>query len=170
MIRDIENGRRKPLVHQDAYVDPTAQVIGEVSIGAGSSVWPLALVRGDQNWVRIGTRTNVQDLCVCHVDPHHPLLIGDNVTLGHRAVLHGCTIMSNSRIGIGAIVLNGAIVEEWGQVAAGSLVPAGKVVPSGWLVMGVPAKPVRKMNQDELDDIKRNAEEYFELWQANWPH
>lgn len=169
MIRDIEHGARKPKIHPDAYVDPSAQVIGDVEIGAGSSIWPLALVRGDQNRVRIGTNTNVQDLSVCHVDPGNPLVIGDNVTLGHRVVVHGCTIHDNVRIGIGAIVLSGAVVEEWAQVAAGSLVPAGKTVPAGWLVMGIPAKPVRKMSQDELDDIKRNAEEYFELWRTNWP-
>lgn len=169
MIRDIENGARKPKIHPDAYVDPSAQVIGDVEIGAGSSIWPLALVRGDQNRVVIGTHTNVQDLSVCHVDPGSPLVIGNNVTLGHRVVVHGCTIHDNVRIGIGAIVLSGAIVEEWAQVAAGSLVPAGKTVPAGWLVMGIPAKPVRKMSQEELDDIKRNAEEYFELWRSNWP-
>lgn len=169
MIRAIEHGRRKPTVHPDAYVDPSAQVIGDVEIGAGSSIWPLALVRGDQNRVRIGTNTNVQDLSVCHVDPGNPLVIGNNVTLGHRVVVHGCTIHDNVRIGIGAIVLSGAIVEEWAQVAAGSLVPAGKTVPAGWLVMGIPAKPVRKMSPEELDDIKRNAEEYFELWHTNWP-
>ena len=169
MIRDIENGSRIPRVHPDAYVDPFAQVIGDVSIGAGSSVWPLALVRGDQNWVRIGSMTNVQDLAVCHVDPHYPLVIGDNVTLGHRVVVHGCTIMNNVRIGIGAIVLNGAVVEEWAQVAAGSLVPPGKIVPAGWLVMGVPAKPVRKMTEEEIEDIKRNAVEYYDLWRTNWP-
>ena len=169
MIRDIEKGARKPAIHPEAYVDPSAQVIGDVEIGAGSSIWPLALVRGDQNRVRIGTHTSVQDLSVCHVDPDNPLVIGNNVTLGHRVVVHGCTIHDNVRIGIGAIVLSGAIVEEWAQVAAGSLVPAGKTVPSGWLVMGIPAKPVRKMSPAELDDIKRNAEEYFELWHTNWP-
>lgn len=169
MIRDIENGARKPRIHPDAYVDPSAQVIGDVEIGEGSSVWPLALVRGDQNSVRIGRYTNVQDLSVLHVDPDNPLIIGDGVTFGHRVVVHGCRIMDNTRIGIGAIVLSGAVIEEWAQVAAGSLVPAGKVVPAGWLVMGVPAKPVRKMSPGELEDIKKNAIEYHELWRINWP-
>jgi carbonic anhydrase/acetyltransferase-like protein (isoleucine patch superfamily) len=169
MIRDIEHGRRGPRIHPDAYVDESAQVIGDVEIGEGSSVWPLALVRGDQNHVRIGRYTNVQDLAVCHVDPHYPLIIGDNVTLGHRVVVHGCRIMDNTRIGIGAIVLNGAVVEEWAQVAAGSLVPPGKVVPAGWLVMGVPAKPISKMGPEELEDIRRNAIEYYDLWRTNWP-
>jgi carbonic anhydrase/acetyltransferase-like protein (isoleucine patch superfamily) len=167
MIRALPG--KTPRIHPDAYVDESAQVIGEVEIGEGSSVWPLALVRGDQNWVRIGRHTNVQDLCVCHVDPSYPLVIGDHVTLGHRAVVHGCTIRDHSRIGIGAIVLNGAVVEEGAQVGAGALVPPGKVVPAGWLVMGVPARPVRKMSGEELADIDRNAVEYYELWRQNWP-
>jgi gamma-carbonic anhydrase len=169
MIRDIEHGARRPRVHPDAYVDPSAQVIGDVEIGEGSSIWPLALVRGDQNAVRIGRFTNVQDLSVLHVSPDHPLIVGDHVTFGHRVVVHGCRIMDRSRIGIGAIVMDGAVVEEWAQVAAGSLVPPGKVVPSGWLVMGVPAKPVRKMSPEELEDITLNAVEYHTLWRTNWP-
>ena len=169
MIRGIENGARAPRIDPDAYVDPASQVIGDVTIGAGSSVWPLAVVRGDQHSVRIGRHTNVQDGAILHVDPAYPLIIGDNVTIGHRAVVHGCRIMDNCRIGIGAVVLNGAVIEEWAQVAAGTLVPPGKTVPSGWLVMGVPAKPVRKMSQEELDDITRNAVDYFNLWNTNWP-
>ena len=168
MIRDIENGARAPRIDAGAYIDPSAQVIGEVTIGPGSSIWPLTVVRGDQSWVRIGRNSNVQDGAVVHVAPGVPCVIGDNVTIGHRAVVHACTVMSNSRIGIGAIVLDGAVVEEGAQVGAGSLVPPGKVVPAGWLVMGVPAKPVRQMNQDELDDIMRNAQEYVDLWQSNF--
>ena len=168
MIRDIESGARSPRIDPGAYVDPSAQVIGEVTIGPASSVWPLTIVRGDQSWVRIGRNSNVQDHSVVHVAPGLPCVIGDNVTIGHRAVVHGCTVMNNSRIGIGAIVLNGAVVEEGAQVGAGVLVPPGTVVPAGWLVMGVPAKPVRQMSQDELDDILRNAVEYVELWQSNF--
>ncbi len=169
MIRDIENGARAPRVHPAAYVDPSAQVIGDVEIGEGSSVWPLALVRGDQNSIRIGRYTNVQDLSVLHVSPGFPLIVGDHVTFGHRVVVHGCRIMDNSRIGIGAIVMDGAVIEEWAQVAAGSIVPPGKVVKSGWLFMGSPAKPVRQLSQAELDEIHANATEYHALWQANWP-
>ncbi len=168
MIRDIENGARAPRIDADAYIDPSAQVIGEVTIGPGSSIWPLTVVRGDQSWVRIGRNSNVQDGSVVHVAPGIPCVIGDNVTIGHRAVVHACTVMNNSRIGIGAIVLDGAVVEEGAQVGAGALVPPGKVVPAGWLVMGVPAKPVRQMNQDELDDIMRNAREYLDLWRSNF--
>jgi carbonic anhydrase/acetyltransferase-like protein (isoleucine patch superfamily) len=169
MIRDIERGARAPKVDPDAYVDPSAQVIGDVTIGSGSSIWPLALVRGDQHSIRIGRNTNVQDHSVLHVHPDHPLVIGDGVTIAHRCVIHGCTVMDNCRIGIGAVVMDGAVVEAWAQVAAGSLVPPGKVVPSGWLVMGVPAKPVRRMSPEELEDIRQNAIEYLELWRTNWP-
>jgi carbonic anhydrase/acetyltransferase-like protein (isoleucine patch superfamily) len=169
MIRDIERGARSPNVDPDAYVDPSAQVIGDVTIGAGSSIWPQSVARGDQNSIRIGRRTNVQDNSVLHVAPGYPLVIGDNVTIAHRCVVHGCTVMDNCRIGIGAVVLDGAVIEEWAQVAAGALVPAGKVVPAGWLVMGVPAKPVRKMSPEELEDIRQNAIEYEELWRTNWP-
>lgn len=169
MLRDIENGRRAPRVHPDAYVDPSAQVIGEVEIGEGSSIWPLSLVRGDQNWVRIGRNTNVQDGSVCHVAPGFPLVIGDHVTLGHRVVVHGCTIKDGARIGIGAIVLNGAVIEEGAQVGAGAVVPPGKVVPAGWLALGIPARPVRQMTPEELENLHHNAVEYLALWRRNWP-
>jgi carbonic anhydrase/acetyltransferase-like protein (isoleucine patch superfamily) len=150
-------------------VDPSAQVIGDVEIGEGSSIWPGAIVRGDQdNHVRIGRNTNVQDGSVLHVTPEFPCLVGDNVTIGHRAVVHACTVMSNTRIGIGAMVLNGAVVEEGAQVGAGALVPPGKVVPAGWLVMGVPATPVRQMSPEEIEDILRNAREYVALWRRDY--
>jgi carbonic anhydrase/acetyltransferase-like protein (isoleucine patch superfamily) len=168
MIRDIENGARAPRIDANAYIDQAAQVIGEVTIGPESSVWPFALVRGDQSWVRIGRRSNVQDHAVVHVAPGVPCVIGDNVTIGHRAVVHACTVMNNCRIGIGSILLDGVVVEEGAQVGAGALVPPGKVVKAGWLVMGVPAKPVRQMSQAEFDDIMRNAQEYVDLWQSNF--
>src|SRR3989442_1036014 len=168
MIRDIENGARAPRIDPGAYIDPAAQVIGEVTIGAGSSVWPLSVVRGDQSWVKIGRNSNVQDQCVVHVNVGFPCSIGDNVTIGHRAVVHGCTVMNNSRIGIGAILLDGAVIEEGAQVGAGALVPPGKVVQAGWLVMGVPAKPIRRMSPEELEDIRQNALDYIALWRRDY--
>jgi len=111
MIREVPG--RKPRVHPDAYVDPQAAVIGDVTIDAGASVWPFTVLRGDQdNYVRLGKNSNVQDNSVLHVTPEFPCIVGDNVTIGHRAVVHACTIMNNVRIGIGAVVLNGAVVEE----------------------------------------------------------
>ncbi len=167
MIREVPG--RRPRVHPDAYVDPQAAVIGDVTIAAGASVWPFTVLRGDQdNYVTLGASSNVQDNSVLHVTPEFPCVVGANVTIGHRAVVHACRIMDNCRIGIGAVVMTGAVVEEWAQVGAGALVPPGKVVPAGWLVMGVPAKPVRKMDQAELDDIIRNANDYVALWRRDY--
>ena len=167
MIREVPG--RRPRIHADAYVDPMAQVIGDVTIAEGASVWPFSVLRGDQdNHVTLGRNSNVQDNSVLHVTPEFPCVVGAGVTIGHRSVVHACTIMDNVRIGIGAVVLSGAVVEEWAQVAAGALVPEGKVVPAGWLVMGVPAKPVRKMDEAELEDIRRNALDYVALWQRDY--
>ena len=167
MVREVPG--RKPRVHPDAWVDPQAAVIGDVTIDAGASVWPFTVLRGDQdNYVRLGKNSNVQDNSVLHVTPQSPCIVGDNVTIGHRAVVHACTIMDNVRIGIGAVVLDGAVVEEGAQVGAGALVPPGKVVEAGWLVLGVPAKPVRRMSPDELEDILRNAREYVALWRRDY--
>lgn len=158
-----------PRIHPEAWVDPAALVIGNVELAEGVSVWPFTVVRGDEGqYIRIGRNTNVQDNSVVHVDPERPCIIGEGVTIGHRCVVHACTIGNNVRIGIGAVVLTGAVIEDDAQVGAGAVVPPGKVVPAGMLVMGVPAKPVRQMNEAELDDIRRNAVEYLELWQKDY--
>jgi gamma-carbonic anhydrase len=163
MIREIPG--RKPRIHPDTWIDPYAEVIGDVTIEQGASVWPGAVLRGDEdNYVRLGRNSNVQDGSVLHVTPEFPCIVGDGVTIGHRAVVHACTIHDDARIGIGAIVLNGAVVERGAQVGAGALVPPGKVVPAGWLVMGVPAKPIRQMSPEELEEIRENAREYLALW------
>jgi len=167
MIREVPG--RRPRIDPDAYVDPQAAVIGDVTIAAGASVWPFAVLRGDQdNYVTLGRNSNVQDSSVLHVTLQFPCIVGDNVTIGHRAVVHACQVMNNVRIGIGAVVLDGAVIEEGAQVGAGALVPPGKVVPAGWLVMGVPAKPVRKMDPAELEDILKNARDYIQLWHRDY--
>ena len=167
MIRSVPG--RTPRVPPAAWVDPSAQVIGDVTIEEGASVWPLSVLRGDQdNYVTLGRNSNVQDNSVLHVTPEFPCIVGAGVTIGHRCVVHACTIMDNVRIGIGAVVLTGAVVEEGAQVAAGALVPEGKVVPAGWLVMGVPAKPVRKMSPAEVEDILKNARDYLDLWHRDY--
>jgi carbonic anhydrase/acetyltransferase-like protein (isoleucine patch superfamily) len=167
MIREVPG--RRPRIDPDTYIDPQAAVIGDVTIGAGSSVWPFAVLRGDQdNYVTLGRNSNVQDNSVLHVTPEFPCIVGDGVTIGHRAVVHACRVMNNVRIGIGAVVLDGAVVEEGAQVGAGALVPPGKIVPAGWLVMGVPAKPIRKMDAAELEDILKNARDYIELWHRDY--
>jgi carbonic anhydrase/acetyltransferase-like protein (isoleucine patch superfamily) len=167
MIREVPG--RRPRVHPGAFVDPSAQVIGDVTIDDGASVWPLTVLRGDQdNYVRLGRNSNVQDNSVLHVTPEFACIVGDDVTIGHRCVVHACTIGNNVRIGIGAVVLTGAVVEDDAQVGAGALVPPGKIVPAGWLVMGVPARPVRKMSEEELEDIRRNARDYLALWRRDY--
>jgi gamma-carbonic anhydrase len=167
MIREVPG--RRPRIDPDTYIDLQAAVIGDVTIGAGSSVWPFAVLRGDQdNHVTLGRNSNVQDGSVLHVRPEFPCIVGDFVTIGHRAVIHACRVMNNVRIGIGAVVLDGAVVEEGAQVGAGALVPPGKIVPAGWLVMGVPAKPIRKMDAAELEDILKNARDYIELWHRDY--
>ena len=167
MIREVPG--RRPRIDPDTYIDPQAAVIGDVTIGAGSSVWPFAVLRGDQdNYVTLGRNSNVQDNSVLHVTPEFPCIVGDFVTIGHRAVVHACRVMNNVRIGIGAVVLDGAVVEEGAQGGAGALVPPGKIVPAGWLVMGVPAKPIRKMDPAELEDILKNARDYIELWHRDY--
>jgi len=167
VIRSVPG--RTPRVHPDAYVDPAAQVIGDVELAAGVSIWPFTVVRGDQdNYVYVGRNTNVQDNSVVHVELDLPCIIGEGVTIGHRCVVHACTIGNNVRIGIGAVVLSGAVIGDNAQVGAGAVVPPGKVVPSGTLVMGVPARPVRQMSREDLDDILRNAREYLELWHRDY--
>jgi gamma-carbonic anhydrase len=160
---------RTPKIDPGAWVDPAALVIGDVELAEGVSIWPFTVVRGDEGQhIRIGRNSNVQDNSVVHVTPELPCIIGEGVTIGHRCVVHACTIGNNVRIGIGAVVLTGAVIEDNAQVGADAVVPPGKVVPSGTLVMGVPAKPVRQMNEDELDDIRRNAREYLDLWQTDY--
>jgi gamma-carbonic anhydrase len=160
---------RVPRIHPGAWVDPAALVIGDVELAEGVSIWPFTIVRGDQdNYIRVGRNSNVQDNSVLHVTPDFPCIIGEAVTIGHRCVVHACTVGNNVRIGIGAVVLTGAVIEDNAQVGAGAVVAPGKVVEAGTLVMGVPARPVRQMSEAELEDIRRNAREYVELWQRDY--
>ena len=167
MIRSVPG--RTPRIDPEAYVDPQAAVIGDVTIAAGASVWPFAVLRGDQdNYVTLGRNSNVQDSAVLHVRPEHPCIVGDNVTIGHRAVVHGCRVMNNVLIGIGAVILDGAVIEEGAQIGAGAVVSPGKIVTAGWLFMGVPAKPVRKLDAAELEYILQNARDYLNLWHRDY--
>ena len=161
MIRSYRG--RMPQIAASAYVDPAAVVIGDVTIGNDSSVWPAAVIRGDVHWIRIGACTNVQDGAVLHVmRDTSPLDIGDSVTIGHAAVLHGCTIESRVLIGMGSIILNNARVGAGSIIAAGTLVPENTVVPPGSLFMGHPGKFRRALTAEDQETIDRYAARYVE--------
>jgi carbonic anhydrase/acetyltransferase-like protein (isoleucine patch superfamily) len=150
-----------PFVDPTAYVDGSAQIIGDVHVGAESSVWMNVVIRGDVNHIRIGARTNVQDLTLVHVMREtHPTVIGDNVTIGHSAVVHGCTIEDRCLIGMGAMLLNGCRIGTGSIIAAGALVPEGMVVPPGSMVMGMPGKVRRPLTDAEDASIKWYADNY----------
>lgn len=152
-----------PTVDRSAYVDESAQVIGDVIIGAESSVWMNVVIRGDVHHIRIGRRTSVQDLTMVHVmRDTHPALIGDEVTIGHSVVIHGCTIEDRCLIGMGAVLLNGCRVGRDSIVAAGTLVPEGMAIPPGSLVMGAPAKVRRPLTEEEKAGILTYAENYVQ--------
>jgi carbonic anhydrase/acetyltransferase-like protein (isoleucine patch superfamily) len=151
-----------PRIAVSAYIDPSAQVIGDVAIGERSSVWPNASLRGDTGPLRIGSETSIQDNCVLHMDEGFPLTVGDRVTVGHSVTLHGCTIEDDTLIGIGSIILNGARVRKGSVVAAGALVPEGMEVPPATLVMGVPAKPRRAVTPEEQARFQEGVNHYVE--------
>ena len=156
-----------PQIAASSYIDPSAQVIGDVTVGERSSIWPNASVRGDTNSIRIGDETNIQDNSVLHCDPDpFALRIGDRVTVGHMAMLHGCTIEDDCLIGIGAIVLNGAKIGKGSVIAAGAVVPEGADIPPGSMAMGVPAKVKRQVTEEERERFRRNALRYVEAARA----
>jgi len=153
-----------PKIAASAYVDASAQVIGDVAVGERSSVWPLVTIRGDVNHIRIGDETSIQDNSVLHVDHRlHPCLVGNRVTVGHSVVLHGCVVEDEALIGIGAIVLNGAKIGRGAIVAAGALVPEGMAVPAGTLVMGTPAKARRSVTPEEQERFQANCRNYVTI-------
>lgn len=159
-----------PKIGNNVYIDPMSTVIGDVELGDDVSLWPMVVVRGDVNKVKIGARSNIQDGTVIHEtrprpnNPEgYPTIIGEDVTVGHKAMLHGCTIKDRVLVGIGAIVLDGAIVNEDVIIGAGSLVAPGKELESGYLYMGSPAKPVRALKENEIAHFKEVAQNYIDL-------
>lgn len=159
-----------PKLADDAWVDESAVVIGDVEIGSGSSIWPATVVRGDVNQIRIGENTNIQDGCVLHVTHASPLApegaplhIGSGVTAGHKVILHGCTIGDYCLIGMGAVVMDGAVIESKVIVAAGSLVPEGKVLESGYLYRGSPARQARPLSDKEQGFLEYVSGHYVKL-------
>ena len=147
------------------YLAPTATVVGDVTLGPQSSVWYGAVVRGDEDSITIGANTNIQDNAVVHVSPGHPTVIGEGVTIGHNATVHGCTVGDNTIIGMGAIVLDDAVIGSNCIVGAGALVTHNKKIPDGMVVIGNPAKPVWKTGEEGAEDNRRNAEIYVGLAQ-----
>lgn len=151
---------RVPLAGPDAWVAETATVIGSVELGAQSSVWYGAVLRGDNDRIAIGARSNVQESCTLHTDGGIALVVGEDVTIGHQVVLHGCTIGDGSLIGIGSVVLNGAQIGRHCLVGAGSLVTEGKSFPEGSLIVGRPAKVVRALEPQEIERLRWSAAHY----------
>ncbi|MBK9494482.1 MAG: gamma carbonic anhydrase family protein [Xanthomonadales bacterium] len=160
-----------PKLGQRVYVDPAATVIGDVAIGDDSSIWPAVVIRGDVNFIRIGARSSIQDGTVIHVSHDGPFtrpggfptVVGNDVTVGHSVVLHGCTLEDACLIGMHASVLDGAVVQKHGFVGAGALIPPGKVVGSGELWVGNPARKLRDLSQREIDSLLYSAQHYVRL-------
>lgn len=153
-------GDDTPVIPTSAYVAPEATVIGKVTLGEHVSVWPGAVLRGDNDSITIGDGSNVQDNAVLHTDPGFPLLIGANVTIGHQAMLHGCTVGDGALIGIQAVVMNGAVIGRDCIVGAAALVPEGKTFGDGKLIIGAPAKVARELSAEEIDTMHRAAPGY----------
>jgi carbonic anhydrase/acetyltransferase-like protein (isoleucine patch superfamily) len=149
-----------PLISDSAWIADSAQVIGKVELGEDASVWFGAIIRGDTETIRIGRRTNIQDASVLHADVGMPLTVGDDVTIAHQVMLHGCTIGDGSLIGIGAIVLNGVKIGKNCLVGAGSLVTEGKEFPDGSMIMGSPARVVRQLGPEQLAGLLKSAAHY----------
>ncbi|MEU9150282.1 gamma carbonic anhydrase family protein [Streptomyces sp. NPDC048417] len=160
-------GGREPKIEDDVFVAPTASVIGDVTLKAGASVWYGAVVRGDVEKITVGAQANVQDNVTLHADPGFPVSVGERVSIGHNAVVHGATVEDDCLIGMGATVLNGAVIGAGSLVAAQALVPQGMVVPAGSLVAGVPAKVKRSLSEEELQGVTLNGTLYAELAKAH---
>lgn len=159
-----------PTIPKTCFIDPSAVLVGDIVLGEHSSIWPLVAARGDVNSMRIGINSNIQDGTVLHVtrksasNPNgYPLAIGDYVTVGHKCMLHGCTLGDRILVGMGAIVMDGAIVESDVIIGAGSLVPPNKTLDSGYLYVGSPVKKIRELNQDEREFLTKTAENYVLL-------
>ncbi|MFY9396803.1 MAG: gamma carbonic anhydrase family protein [Desulfomonilia bacterium] len=156
-------GGKKPRIGKDVFIAPTACIIGDVEIGEGTSIWYGAVIRGDRAKIRIGKNTNIQDNVTMHADPDSPLVIGDYVTIGHNAVIHGCTIGDDCLIGMGTVILNDAHVQSGSVVASGSLVKEGSVIGAFRLAAGSPAEIKRELGPESSRKNRQDARKYREL-------
>jgi len=157
---------RKPKIDATAYIAREATVVGAVEVGPMSSVWMNAVLRGDVGTVKIGARSNIQDGCVVHAHEGQAVEIGDGVSVGHGAVLHGCTLGSNIIVGMAAVVMDEARIEDWVMIGAGAIVPPRTVISSECLVLGIPSRVSRKLTKDDFAHIESNAKEYVEQTKA----
>ena len=151
----------KPQIHESAFVAKNATVIGDVTLCKNTNVWFGAVIRGDQEKIFVGKGSNIQDNAVVHVDSEFPVKIGENVTIGHGAIVHGCTIGNNVLIGMGATILNGAVIGDNCIVGAGALVTQNKNIPENSMVVGCPAKVIKEVTEDDIKATKHNAEKYI---------
>ncbi len=160
----IKNYKDKiPKIHDSCYVSESVDIIGDVILEEDVNVWFGTVIRGDENFIRIGKGTNIQDNCTLHIARDFPCIVGENVTIGHGAIVHACTIGDRVLVGIGAIILNGAIIEDDVIIGAGSIVTPRKKIPSGSMVMGIPGKIVRSLTKAEMDYFEVSAKNYVEL-------
>ncbi|WP_313757057.1 gamma carbonic anhydrase family protein [Tissierella sp.] len=162
MIRDLKNKKTK--ISDKAFISETSDVLGDVTMGEGSSIWYGAVARGDMSYITIGEYTNIQDNATIHVDTNSPCKIGNYTTVGHNAVVHGCEVGNNCLIGMGSIILNGAVIGDNCIIAAGALITKGTVIPPNSMVMGSPGKVKREVSKEEIETIRYNAIRYEELW------
>lgn len=162
-MASIELDGHVPQVHPQAWVAPNATLVGQVALGEDASVFYGSVLRGDMNSIEIGARSNIQDGCVVHVDDGFPVRIGTNVSVGHRAVVHGATVEDDCLIGMGSVILNGARIGRGSVIAAGAVVPEGAEIPPGSLVAGVPGKVKRELSSEQIDGVVNNAAIYVDL-------
>jgi carbonic anhydrase/acetyltransferase-like protein (isoleucine patch superfamily) len=161
---------KQPIIGKSVLIDDSAVVIGDVTLGDDVSIWPMTVVRGDVERITIGEGSNIQDGSVLHVthagkytDQGHPLIIGKGVTIGHRSVVHACTVGDYCLIGMGAIIMDDAVLEDYVMLGAGALVPPGKILASGYLYMGVPARLIRVLNESEKEFLEYSSRQYIQL-------
>lgn len=166
MIRPLRE--KAPVIHPDTFIADSAEIIGDVTIADGVSVWYHAVLRADLDKIVIGRHSNIQDGCVLHIDTAKPVLIGEDVTIGHNAVVHGCQIKDRVLIGMGATILNGAVIEEGAIVAAGAVVKENFVVPANTLVAGVPAKIIKTLEPSAQEERRAHARSYEALWRTQY--
>ena len=153
----------EPKIDETAFIAESADVVGQVTIERNANIWYGSVLRGDDNYITVGENTNIQDGSIVHISEKFPTIIGNNVTVGHKSIIHGCEIGDNTLIGMGSIVLDGAKVGEFTLLGAGSLVPPGKEIPSGVLAMGSPAKVIRELSEEEKENLTNSALKYVKL-------